>query len=387
MFHKTKGKITIQKVYAVLFLTLLGVFASVTAYKLYRFYAYDVADGNEWTPDAGSPLETDLITNFFGKMEFINLNGAVRKLFNQREMNGVVKLENGYLASLLPEVPKEDLVSRAGKVAVLAQSLAERDIPLLYVMTPYVVSAYDPQLPAGEEEYGNYNADVFLTVLEEEEVTYLDLREAIHTDGIDQYELWYKTDHHWSTEGGFYAYTQIAGCLENMLDVTIEEEIKNIDNYRITKYENWHLGSNGQRTGIYYAGIDDFDLILPNFETCLVNGEGVQGTFEELLISYDALQNRNYESRYTYDSVLAGTSSAYENLYADNPKRILVIGDSMANAVNPYLVLSFHNVRLISAYTPERLTEELLDEYAPDVVILLHNPMQLRNPAVFEFAL
>lgn len=385
MFRKLKGKITIQKIYAVMFFTLISLFSTVTVYKIYRFYVYDVTDYNEWTKDAGSPLETDLITNFWGKLEFINLNGAIRNLLDQREMNGIVKLNNGHLASLISAVPEEELLFRADRIAELDDRLTEKDVSLLYVMTPYAVSAYDPQLPVGEEEYGNSNIDYFLEALQNRGVTYLDLRKTFYAEGVDQYKLWYKTDHHWTTEGGFLAYTQIVDCLEQTLDITVKDEVKNGDNYRIERYANWHLGSYGQRTGLCYAGIDDFDLILPKFETSLRNGEGVQGTFEDILISCDALQNKNYESRYTYDSVLAGTSDSYENLYADNDKKILIIGDSMSNAVIPYLALSFHNVRIINAYRPEKLTMDFIDEYQPDAVIIIHHPMQLENPATFLF--
>ena len=70
------------------------------------------------------------------------------------------------------------------------------------------------------------------------------------------------------------------------------------------KYKKWHLGSRGQRTGIYYTGIDDFDLIIPDFKTSLMNDKGKVGTMQDLMINTKPLSNKNYQSRYTYDNVL-----------------------------------------------------------------------------------
>ena len=53
-----------------------------------------------------------------------------------------------------------------------------------------------------------------------------------------------------------------------------DEEALDIKNYEVNTYRNWFLGSIGKRVGIYYAGIDDIDLIYPKFDTLLSFGMG-----------------------------------------------------------------------------------------------------------------
>lgn len=375
----------VNKFHAALFITILAVFSSISIKKLYNFYVYDITDYNEWSVDSGTKLETDFITNFFGKIQFVNFNGAVRSLLNQREMNQIVKLNNGYLAKPIGKISEDILKSNAEEIYELQKQLLMEEIPLLYVITPYSISKYDPQLPAGIDDYGNANMDVFLSYLDKRNVDYMDLRKEIYLDGINQYDLWYKTDHHWTTEGGFYAYTKITERLESILDVSVDETLKNRDNYSVTTYKNWHLGSNGQRTGIYYAGIDDFDLILPEFDTHIRDIEGHTGTLEELLIDYQPLKNRDYESRYTYDYVLRKSLGRFENLYAKNDKKILIVCDSMGKSVNPFLAISFQEIYTVSA---SKLTEELIKSYQPDVVLLLYYAGQLgSSDSYYKFGL
>ena len=75
--------------------------------------------------------------------------------------------------------------------------------------------------------------------------------------------MMYKTDHHWTTRAGFYAYCKLEDYLTQIFQCDVDSRIGDINNYNIEVYEKWHLGSNGQRTGIYFAGIDDFELIVP----------------------------------------------------------------------------------------------------------------------------
>ena len=37
-----------------------------------------------------------------------------------------------------------------------------------------------------------------------------DLRQVIHENGIDQYNFFFKTDHHWTPEGAFWCWGQVA---------------------------------------------------------------------------------------------------------------------------------------------------------------------------------
>ena len=171
-----------------------------------------------------------------------------------------------------PYVSDELLQQNANAVADLKTYLDKKGIGLIYAVTPYTVDKYDPQLPAGVQDYGNDNLDRFAGMLRKGGVEPLDFREVMHRDGISAYEMIYRTDHHWNTKAGFYIYTKLAEQLEQMLGCRTDPKVREISNYTITNYENWHLGSRGQRTGAYFSGSDDFHLITPRFETSIIEG-------------------------------------------------------------------------------------------------------------------
>lgn len=365
--------------YIAVFLVIIIGLGFLSYRKLTKFYINQEKDYNEWTPDLGSKFETDIASTFFNKFGFVNLNGAVCNALNQPCMNGVVKLNNGYLLTTLPYSSDEVLRTYADSTIRFDEYLKNRGTVLVYANTPYTSSKYDPQLPIGINDYGNDNCDRFLQMLKDAGVDTIDFRETMHDDGIDQYSMMYKTDHHWTTKAGLYAYGILEDYIVDKTGCDVDERISDIQNYTVTTYKKWHLGSRGQRTGIYYAGIDDFDLIIPNFDTSIQNDAGTVGNMQDLMINMEPLANKDYTSRYTYDSVLGGSIGHFTNLDCKNDIKVLLITDSFGKAVAPYLAMGFAQIDYVYDADVSGVTPEFIESMDPDVVIMMYYPEFLQE--------
>lgn len=365
--------------YIAVFLVIIIGLGFLSYRKLTKFYINQEKDYNEWTPDLGSKFETDIASTFFNKFGFVNLNGAVCNALNQPCMNGVVKLNNGYLLTTLPYSSDEVLRTYADSTIRFDEYLKNRGTVLVYANTPYTSSKYDPQLPIGINDYGNDNCDRFLQMLKDAGVDTKDFRETMHDDGIDQYSMMYKTDHHWTTKAGLYAYGILEDYIVDKTGCDVDERISDIQNYTVTTYKKWHLGSRGQRTGIYYAGIDDFDLIIPNFDTSIQNDAGTVGNMQDLMINMEPLANKDYTSRYTYDSVLGGSIGHFTNLDCKNDIKVLIITDSFGKAVAPYLAMGFAQIDYVYDADVSGVTPEFIESMDPDVVIMMYYPEFLQE--------
>lgn len=359
--------------YGFLFLLILFSFGIGSGYKALKYWINDEAVVNEWTVELGSKGETDYVSNFWGKVGFLNLNGFMRNLTAQREMNGVVKMDNGYLYLPYDSMSDEDMEQRVESLANLNRFLSASDREFLFAITPDTVSKYDSQIPFGNTYTVNDDMDRLIPMLEEQGIEVMDIREEIHEDGIDQYDLMFKTDHHWTPRAGFYVYGKLADWIEENTGVEVDEKIRDFENYSVTTYENWHLGSRGQRTGALFAGMDDFDLILPEFETKVTNGDST-GTYEEMFINYEPFEEKDSTFRYTYDMALRQSCGDYTNLLADNDLTVVLIGDSFSEAVCSYLNISYKEVHYIYCQQSSALTDGYLKDFEPDVVICLYCP-------------
>lgn len=358
-------------IWIIIFIVVICGIGGVSMYNLVRYYVYDEVDYNEWTANLGSKAETTIATTFFEKFQFVNLNGAIRNILGEKEMNGVVKLNNGYLMTTIDYVDDSTMQARANNVSAFNDYLKKRGTSFLFAITPYTCSKYDSQLPVGVEDYGNDDADRLMNYIAATGVDTLDFRSTMHDDGINQYDMMYKTDHHWTTTAGLYAYGKLEDYIVNKTGCSVDSRIADEANYTVKTYKGWHLGSRGQRTGSYFTGVDDFNLYIPKFDSLIQNDQGQTGSMQDLVYDMGVLNQKDETSRYTYDVVLGNSLGHFINLNAQNDVKILIVTDSMGKAVNPFLMMAFSEIQYI--YDGDAsVTPEYIESYDPDVVICLY---------------
>ena len=358
-----------------IFLLLVVVLGIVCMYKYGRFKLTNETDYNEWAADLGSRLETDIASSFYQKFQFVNLNGAVRSVIGQREMNNVQKLNNGKLKMYHMPADQEGIDHCAFQMSRISSFLTARGIPFIYMIPPHSISKYDPQLPSGTFDYANDNGDRFVEAYRAYGYDVWDLRDMMYEEGIDHYSMVYRTDHHWTTQAGLYTAQKVIPYFAEVLQCDYDSRVLDPGNYMIETYEAQHLGSYGQRTGLYYAGIDDFTVYLPMFETAVECPErGMNGSLVGAFINMEPLMTKDYTNRYTYDYVLGGGSAVAECTYINhlslNDKKILIVGDSFYRTIIPFMMLSFQEVHYVHRNDSYVLTAEYLERY--DAVLFLY---------------
>ena len=182
--------------------------------------------------------------------------------------------------------------------------------------------------------------------------------------------MYYRTDHHWTTEGAFYAYTKISEWIKEQTEKELDPVLIDLENYRIDTYHQWHLGMRGQRTGAAFAGIDDYDLIYPKFETHIKKrDDGTVLSLYDALVRTDLFQKANAQNRYTYDA--AYTANDINNLVSLDAKtdlKVWLLSDSFQQAIKPYLLLTYKEFHVGGYGT---LSTSFIQSNKPDVVIML----------------
>ena len=325
-----------------------------------------------------------------GREAFVTLNGGFRRLLGERAVNERYKLSNGQLTYVIPAL---DMTGIAANTVAFSEALEQAGIPFLYVNTPFKTDPSDKQLPVGVEDYANENADRFLALLREGGVDTLDLRERERVEGLDHYSLFYPTDHHWTAETGFWAFTEIVDALtQRDASFAVDARILDDNSYDHTVYPHCYLGSHGRRVGPWYAGMDDLTVITPRFETSVrlvLAYEGVEreGSFQEAFLFPEKLEGSPFENS-RYDVYLGGEYSRMqfhnrsrgENLAVEStPKRLLVFKDSFSLVVAPFLALGYDEVEFVDLRLFGSGIVDYIRAFDPDAVIVLYNPGALED--------
>lgn len=281
-------------------------------------------------------------------------------------MNGVLKLMNGHLIYPQAKMSDEEIKTYADEIIKYATFCKAQGKPFLFVQPILKVDEDNKQLPTGVEDYSNENIDVLLQYLKDADIAVLDIRECMKADAMNIYDYTYTTDHHWTTEGCFYAFTKITEWISNETGVIADPVVTNINNYEIKTYKNWHLGSYGQRVGEYFAGADDYDLILPKFDISFINDVGNTYSFYEKAVDPSVFEIKDAKSRYTYDHALHvpdGIATTSQDM------SVLFVTDSYATAMAPYLKMAYSNYYY--EYYPSGFHTNYMLETNPDLVIFM----------------
>lgn len=337
-------------------------------------------------------IETGLTESFWLKEKYIDLYGLVERLLGRtyiRDVNPslvVVKDNHEQLQFLTFSADYTEEVEKIDKLNKIVQ---KSNTPLLYVQTPLKIIEGFTQLPSSVQDWSTENTDKLLQSLEDKGVDYLDLRQSIIEDGLNLEELFYKTDHHWTTHTAFWAMEQVVEKLENEYGMVldIEKNYTDISNYKATEYPNSFLGSQGRRVGRFYAGVDDYTLLTPLFDTNynveIHKSDSVtsyEGDFEETIIKTNLLDEN--ESVYTnrYAAYFGGDypEVRIENRNKAAGHKVLIIKDSFALPFSAFLSTMFAETRLLDLryYDADKL-ESYIEEYNPDVVLFVYKSLKM----------
>ena len=197
--------------------------------------------------------------------------------------------------------------------------------------------------PSTQEIYENPLRDLTVSTL---------LPEATAEDFLTLCEngneyIYYKTDHHWTTKGAYIAYTQIC----NRLSISpLNEEY-----FSAKKVCSDFRGTSFSRSCLPQAAIESDEIVLYRYE----------GDEEITVINHESNQYLHgfYQMQYLEQTdkyrVFLGGNYAHISILNDTPKpKLLLIKDSFANSLVPFLTLHFD----IEMIDPRYCTKSFLHE-------------------------
>lgn len=327
---------------------------------------------------------------------FVELYGGIQRLFGRRVMEDaqeeytVYKLSDGSLTFLIDE-PAENLTEHARAFLEFQQSLAERDIPLLYVQAPQKIGGEGaPALPPGVTDCGNADADAFCAALTESGADVLDLRQTLREDGGLWTDYFFATDHHWTPETGLFCANALAEYLNEHYGLSLDLSLTDPARYTAVTYENSFLGSQGKRVGSLYAGMDDFTVLTPDFETdftyTIYTSERT-GSFEECLLFSERLEEEDPYQANPYTLYSGGDYAFSRIINHTNPDgpRIMILRDSFSCVLTPFLATQCSDLAIVDLRYFYDYFPTYVDWVDPDLIVVLYSPGILSNDMAFDF--
>ncbi len=333
----------------------------------------------------------------YEKDTLLNINGLFNRIIQKKmvtdvvEHNNVYKLDNGQLTYLYDNWGMSLAHKNMRKLSEYLDSVGTK---LLYVQAPYKVDKYDNQLPHGRTDYPNLNTDKFLAGLDVLGIDYIDFRKVIHDNNFNYEDLFFVSDHHWTTETGFWAYTYLMDYMAKNYGTQFDPRNVDENNFHFNTLKNSFVGSLANRVGHWYAGIDDFTYIYPKFETNYTWERYYKygrlaltrtGEFEDTVLFKERVVETKEPQAYRDNCYFNGNPALARITNHDvEDGRVLVIQDSFGKPVSSFLSLNFHQVDVLDLRDYRKMyLLDYLKENEYDYVIIIYNPSVFKRSTYY----
>ncbi len=207
----------------------------------------------------------------------------------------------------------------------------------------------------------------------------------------ERYDAFYKTDHHWSQLTVFRFFQSLSRTLEDKYGIEINHDYLKLDSYEQIILPYTFLGSTGRFIGYAGGELDDILILSPLFPTSFdvrrssTETSGV-GVFDQVF--YDTSHLPPTHSYFTGN--IYGIYNYREhphilikNKLNKNGKKVVMLNDSFASAIAPFLSLLFSELHMIDTRTFDGNIIDYIEEVKPDLVLIMNLPHMLSRQLSF----
>lgn len=293
---------------------------------------------------------------FFARDKWISLKLREDSLLGRKESGGVYLCENGYLIAQ-PEAPNETVLSET--ISNINQFAMEHpDISTRMMLVPGAAAILPDYLPK--------NAPV-RDVLQDIEnvrsqlggnIQFLDAAAALQAHADE--DIYYKTDHHWTSLGAYYAFAANTGIMG------IGAPVRDYDIYTVS---NSFEGTLASKSGSH-AVTDRIEIYAPKAPSL-----SYYVTYSDEQDKICSIYNRSaLDSKDQYTVFFGGNHPLVEiRTTANNGRSLLVFKDSYANCFMQFLLPYYEKIIMVDPRYYYDSLDSILNSYGITDILYLYS--------------
>ena len=308
--------------------------------------------------DYDEKFEAYMDDQFVGRDMWRKLKVTVDRIGGSRLENGVYIGTNGQLLEQI-EVADENHLA-ANIKAIKSFSESQSKIPVRMMLVPDAANVLNHSLPALAKPEDQ--TQMFSMVRKDlgDSVEWIDVSTELNKHKTEK--IYYKTDHHWTTLGAFYAFQAAAPSLGIEGDLSgkyVSYAVSDSFNGMLASKSGVNLGEKEQ-IDIYVPTEEDTDLIVDYVD------EGKRSTS-----LYDSSKLKEKDQ---YTVFLGGNSSLLDiRTVSTSTKLLLLVKDSFANSLIPFLTPYYREIVVVDPRYYSGTINDLMDSYRISEVLFLYS--------------
>mgnify|MGYP005768199993 FL=1 len=316
--------------------------------------AAGIADGSVFRS-----IESYLSDHFPGRELWVGANAYLENAEGRGATEDIVRGTDDWLFTAPVSDDRETLWDNMQAITTFAE---KQSVPVTMMAVPSAGAVVSDKLPALHLPYPDADLLEEARRIAGNTLHWVDL----YTDfcSAEQPEtLYYRTDHHWTTEGAYRAY-----CL--LMDKLGQPSVPR-DDFTVEQIADFY-GTSYSRSGLWLTDPDTIELWTDSdiqAVTTVYDANRADPVTREGMFFREYLEDAD-----KYPVFLSGNHArVHIETNADSGKRLLVIKDSYAHALAPFLAEEYSTIDLIDLrYFKQQTISSWLEENPADEILLVY---------------
>ncbi|MCG7409483.1 DHHW family protein [Paenibacillus sp. ACRRX] len=304
-----------------------------------------------------SDFEKYMTDQFVAKEIWVDVKSSVDRVIGKKESNGVYLGKDGYLLQKFVERSESELKEKVQTINSFHSSTPE--LTKYIMLVPTAVSVLQSKLPdyvSGDRERVLLN-DVRTSL--NPGIHYVDVYPVLSSRQNEP--IYYKTDHHWTSKGAFYAYQQ----LSKQMGFTHKRD----EDFDIRILTHDFYGSLYSKSGFRNLSPDSIELYIPKNEW-----EYTVEYVEEQQRTDSMYELENMKKKDKYTVFFNGNHPLIKiNTGHKEGQKLLVVKDSYANSFIPFLTSHFSEIYMVDLRYYEGDVASLAQQHQIHDMLILYN--------------
>lgn len=305
-------------------------------------------------------LETYANDQFLGRSAFIRVKSACDITMGKVEANGVYRCRDSYLM----EAPSRPSAKGRKKLLAAMEEFREKhqSMPMYFLLAPNAANILEDKLPVFTvTEDQNSAMDRFFDDIKALGLRPVDVRKTLTAHKEDT-QLYYKTDHHWTTDGAFLAYKKAVKTMK----------LRDPVSYKRYVVKNDFRGTLASKSGFVNGENDSLVLYMPDKDRDYRNSVIYYPDTRTKTTEFYQLENLDTKDAYT---VFGGSNHPMYTIKTPvaTEEKLLLIKDSYANSMIPFLAQNFREIVVVDPRYYFEDIEALMKKEGITQVLFLYN--------------
>lgn len=301
--------------------------------------------------------EQYIIDQFAFRDFWVSVKSSGERVLQKKDNNGVYLGKDSYLLQKIDYIDKE--ITEKNIAAINTFVSNNPSVKLSFLLAPNSVSVLRDKLPPFAATIDQL--EIFETIKKnlDSHAAFVDVYDEL-AKHKDEY-IYYKTDHHWSSLGAYYAY--------NKAGSTLGYKPLSIDSFNIEKVTNEFYGTLYSKGNYRFIKPDSINIFKPKEEY------SVKVQHLDTETTSDSLYSLSYLDKKDKYSVFLDGNHALSIIQTNNNKnkKLLVIKDSYAHSLVPFLTNNYNEIHMLDLRYFNISVSDYIKQNGISEILLLYN--------------